>query len=31
MKTSALGVRDMLSVWSADEVERRIVEVPGAS
>jgi copper chaperone CopZ len=29
MKTSVLEVRDMLSVWSVDEVEKRIGEVPG--
>ena len=29
MKTSVLEAHDMLSVWSADEVERRIGEVPG--
>lgn len=29
MKTSIIEVRDMLSVWSVDEVERRIGEVPG--
>ena len=29
MKTSVLEVRDMLSVLSVDEVERRIGEVPG--
>ena len=29
MKTSVIEVRDMLSVWSVDEVERRIGEVPG--
>jgi copper chaperone CopZ len=29
MKTSAIAVRDMLSVFSVDEVEKRISEVPG--
>src|SRR3990170_2970256 len=29
MKTSVIEVHDMLSVWSADEVEKRIGEVPG--
>ena len=29
MKTSVFEVRDMLSVWSLDEVEKRIGEVPG--
>ena len=29
MKTSAIEVRDMLSVLSVDEVEKRIGEVPG--
>jgi len=29
MKTSAIEVRDMLSVFSVDEVEKRIGEVPG--
>ncbi len=29
MKTSTLQVQDMLSVFSVDEVERRIGEVPG--
>ena len=29
MKTSAIEVHDMLSVFSVDEVERRIGEVPG--
>ena len=29
MKTSVVEVRAMLSVWSVDEVERRIGEVPG--
>jgi Cu2+-exporting ATPase len=29
MKTSVLEVHDMLSVWSVDDVERRIGEVPG--
>ena len=29
MKTSVIEVRDMLSVWSVDEVEERIGEVPG--
>ena len=29
MKTSIIEVRDMLSVWSVDEVESRIGEVPG--
>jgi copper chaperone CopZ len=29
MKTSVIEVRDMLSVWSVDEVEGRIGEVPG--
>ena len=29
MKTSVMEVRDMLSVLSVDEVERRIGEVPG--
>ncbi|MEO8453285.1 MAG: heavy-metal-associated domain-containing protein [Gemmatimonadota bacterium] len=29
MKTSVFEVRDMLSVWSVDEVEKRIGEVPG--
>jgi copper chaperone CopZ len=29
MKTSVIEVRDMLSVWSVDEVETRIGEVPG--
>ena len=29
MKTSVIEVHDMLSVWSVDEVERRIGEVPG--
>jgi len=29
MKTSVINVHDMLSVWSADEVEKRIGEVPG--
>jgi len=29
MKTSVIEVRDMLSVWSVDEVEKRIGEVPG--
>ena len=29
MKTSVIQVHDMLSVWSVDEVEERIGEVPG--
>ena len=29
MKTSVIEVHDMLSVWSVDEVEERIGEVPG--
>jgi len=29
MKTSVIEVHDMLSVWSVDEVEKRIGEVPG--
>ncbi|MEO7889390.1 MAG: heavy-metal-associated domain-containing protein [Vicinamibacterales bacterium] len=29
MKTSVIKVHDMLSVWSADEVEKRIGDVPG--
>ncbi len=29
MKTSVMEVHDMLSVWSADEVEKRVGEVPG--
>ena len=29
MKTSNIEVRDMLSVFSVEEVERRIGEVPG--
>jgi len=29
MKTSSLGIEDMLSVLSVDDVERRIGEVPG--
>lgn len=29
MKTSVIDVDDMLSVWSAEEVERRLGEVPG--
>jgi len=29
MKTSVIGVHDMLSVWSVDGVEKRIGEVPG--
>jgi P-type Cu2+ transporter len=29
MKTSVIEVHDMLSVWSVDEVEKRINEVPG--
>ena len=29
MKTSVIEVHDMLSVWSVEEVERRIGEVPG--
>ena len=29
MKTSAIAVHDMLSVFSVDEVENRIGEVPG--
>ena len=29
MKTSVIEVNDMLSVWSVDEVEKRIGEVPG--
>ena len=29
MKTSAIEVRDMLSVFSVDEVEKRMGEVPG--
>ncbi|MEO6332083.1 MAG: cation transporter [Gemmatimonadaceae bacterium] len=29
MKTSVIEVHDMLSVWSLDEVEKRIGEVPG--
>ncbi len=29
MKTSVIEAHDMLSVWSAEEVERRIGEVPG--
>ena len=29
MKTSAIEVHDMLSVFSVDEVEKRIAEVPG--
>ena len=29
MKTSTLQVQEMLSVWSVDEVEKRIGEVPG--
>ena len=30
MKTSNIDVHDMLSVWSVDEVEKHIGEVPGA-
>ena len=29
MKTSVIEVHDMLSVWSVDEVEKHIGEVPG--
>jgi copper chaperone CopZ len=29
MKTSVIEAHDMLSVWSVDEVEKRIGEVPG--
>lgn len=29
MKTSVIEVREMLSVFSVDEVEKRIAEVPG--
>ena len=29
MKTSVIEVRDMLSVLTVDEVEKRFVEVPG--
>ena len=29
MKTSVMEVHDMLSVWSVDDVEKRIGEVPG--
>ena len=29
MKTSVIEVHDMLSVWSVDEVEKRIGQVPG--
>ena len=29
MKTSVIHVHDMLSVWSVDEIEKRIGEVPG--
>ena len=29
MKTSVIEVHDMLSVWSVDEVEKRIGDVPG--
>ena len=29
MKTSVIEVHAMLSVWSVDEVEKRIGEVPG--
>ena len=29
MKTSVIEVRDMLSILSVDEVEKRISEVPG--
>jgi copper chaperone CopZ len=29
MKTSVIEVHDMLSVWSVDEVEKRIGKVPG--
>ena len=29
MKTSNINVHDMLSVWSVDEVEKQISEVPG--
>ena len=29
MKTSIINVHDMLSVWSVEEVEKHIGEVPG--
>ena len=29
MKTSIINVHDMLSVWSVEEVEKHISEVPG--
>ncbi|MDI1251546.1 heavy-metal-associated domain-containing protein, partial [Thermomonas sp.] len=29
MKTSVIEAHDMLSIWSADEVEKRVGEVPG--
>ncbi len=31
MKTSVIEVHDMLSVWSAEEVEKRLGEVPGVA
>ena len=31
MKTSVIEVHDMLSVWSVDEVEKRIGQVPGVA
>ena len=31
MKTSVLEAHDMLSVWSVDEVERRMEAVPGVA
>lgn len=31
MKTSVIGTHAMLSVWSVEEVERRIGEVPGVA
>jgi copper chaperone CopZ len=31
MKTSVIEVQDMLSVWSADEVEKKVGEVPGVA
>ena len=29
MKTSNINIHDMLSVWSVEEVEKHISEVPG--
>ena len=29
MKTSSINIHDMLSVWSVEEVEKHIGEVPG--